>query len=188
MEKIILASQSPRRRELLANITEDFEVIVSDVEEILPAGLSPEEVPEYLASLKARAVADRYPDRVVIGADTVVIYDGIPLGKPRDDADAKRMLRMLSGRVHKVVTGCCIIKGDRVRVFSQTTKVEFYQLTDDEIDSYVATGEPSDKAGAYGIQGKGMLLVKGIEGDYYNVMGLPVPLLNMELKFFLRDC
>ena len=186
MEKLILASQSPRRQELIANITEDFEVKASQAEEILPEGTSPEDAPVLLAALKARAVAAEYPDRLVVGADTVVILDGEVLGKPRDKADAERMLRLLSGRVHKVVTGCCLIKGDRERSLSQSTMVEFYPLSDSEINGYIATGEPFDKAGAYGIQGKGMLLVKGIEGDYFNVMGLPVALLQREIKEFLR--
>ena len=185
MEPIILASKSPRRQELIKNITEDFEVVVSPVEEVLPEGLSPEDAPLYLARLKAGAVADEHPDRLVIGADTVVILDGEVLGKPRDRDDARRMLRLLSGKVHTVITGCCLIGGERERGFSQSTKVEFYPLTDGEIDDYIATGEPFDKAGAYGIQGKGMLLVKGIEGDYFNVMGLPVGLLSRELKRFI---
>lgn len=185
MKTIILASQSPRRQELIRNITEDFEVIVSQAEEILPLGIAPEEAPVYLAGLKARAVAAEHPDRIVVGADTVVILDNTILGKPRDGADAAHMLRLLSGRVHTVVTGCCLIQGERERVFSQRTSVEFYPLSDREIEEYIATGEPLDKAGAYGIQGRGMLFVKGIEGDYFNVMGLPVGLLKRELDAFL---
>lgn len=185
MQPIILASKSPRRQELISNITEDFEVIVSPAQEILPEGITPEEAPAYLAALKARAVAAERPDRLVIGADTVVILDGEVLGKPRDAEDAFRMLRLLSGRVHTVITGCCIIRGGRERRFSQSTRVEFYPLTDREIAGYIATGEPFDKAGSYVIQGKGMLLVKGIEGDYFNVMGLPVGELKRELDAFL---
>ena len=187
MHPIILASKSPRRQELIRNITEDFEVIVSPVEEVLPAGVAPEDAPVYLSSLKARAVAAEHPDRLVIGADTVVILDGEVLGKPVDADDAFRMLRMLSGRVHTVITGCCLISGGRERTFSQSTRVEFYPLTDREIADYIATGEPFDKAGSYGIQGKGMLLVKGIEGDYFNVMGLPVGGLKRELDDFLTQ-
>ena len=190
MQNIILASKSPRRQELIRNITDNFEVIVSPAEEILPDGIAPEEAPVYLAALKAKAVADRHPDAVVIGADTVVILDGEILGKPRDAADAVRMLRLLSGRVHAVATGCCIIHGDRQRRFSQRTEVRFYPLTDREIADYVATGEPMDKAGAYGIQDKGSLFVEGIVGDYFNVMGLPIGLLNRELRAVLcaNDC
>ena len=185
MQTIILASKSPRRQELIRHITEAFEVVVSPVEEILPAGIAPEEAPVYLAALKARAVAEEHPDRLVIGADTVVILDGTILGKPRDAADAERMLRLLSGRTHAVITGCCLIKGGREKRFSQRTEVEFYELTDREIADYIATGEPMDKAGAYGIQEKASLFVKGIAGDYFNVMGLPIGMLNRELRTFL---
>lgn len=187
MESIILASKSPRRQELIRNITEDFEVIVSDVEETLPEGISPEEAPVYLAGIKARAVSAIHPDRVVIGADTVVILDGEVLGKPRDAADAHMMLKRLSGRVHTVITGCSIIKNGRERSFSESTKVGFYSLSDTEIDEYISTGEPFDKAGAYGIQGRAMLFVRGITGDYFNVMGLPVARLGRELKAFLSE-
>ena len=184
MQKIILASQSPRRRELIGNITTDFEVIVSPAEERLPEGLAPEDAPAYLARLKAAAVARDYPDRLVIGADTIVLLGDRLLGKPKDADDARDMLRLLSGRSHTVITGCCLMLGGRERSFSQSTRVEFYPLTDREIDGYIATGEPFDKAGAYGIQGKGMLLVKGVEGDYFNVMGLPVGMLSRELRDF----
>ena len=182
MSSIILASKSPRRQELMNHITSDFEVIVSEVEEILPDGILPEEAPVYLSGIKAEAVAADRPDRVVIGADTVVILDGAVLGKPRDEQDAVRMLRALSGKVHTVVTGCCIIKDGKQVAFSEMTRVEFYSLSDREIMEYIATGEPFDKAGAYGIQGKGSVLVKRIEGDFFNVMGLPVGRLKRELE------
>ena len=181
---MILASQSPRRQELIANITPDFRVVVSEVEEILPDGIAPEEVPAYLAGIKAEAVASGHPDEVVVGADTVVILDGEVLGKPRDKEDAERMLRALSGRVHTVVTGCAILGFGRRVLFSEKTRVEFYPLCDREIEEYIATGEPFDKAGAYGIQGRGSVLVKGIEGDFFNVMGLPVARLKRELEDF----
>lgn len=187
MQSIILASQSPRRQELIRNITDDFAVIVSPAQEILPEGIAPEDAPVFLAGLKARAVADEHPGRTVIGADTVVILDGCILGKPRDAQDAAHMLRLLSGRIHTVITGCCIIRGDRERRFCERTKVEFYPLTDREIADYIATGEPMDKAGAYGIQEKGSLFVKGIVGDYFNVMGLPIGKLNRELGAFLSE-
>ena len=169
MQSIILASKSPRRQELIRTITDDVEVRVSDVEEILPEAISPEDA----------------PDRVVVGADTVVILDGQVLGKPKDREDAVRMLRALSGKTHTVVTGCSIICGEREVSFGDSTRVEFYPLSDREIDEYIVTGEPFDKAGAYGIQGRGSLFVKGIEGDFFNVMGLPVARLNRELKAFL---
>lgn len=181
MSSIILASKSPRRQELLHNITDDFEVVVSTVDEILPKDIVPEEAPVYLSRIKAQAVAEGYPDRVVIGADTVVILDGEVLGKPRDHDDVVRMLCALSGKVHTVVTGCTILSGQRKSSFSDTTSVEFYTLTDREIEEYIATGEPFDKAGAYGIQGRGSVLVKRIEGDFFNVMGLPVGRLKREL-------
>ena len=187
MQPIILASQSPRRQELIRNITDNFEVIVSPAEEILPDGIAPEEAPVFLAGIKARAVAERYPERIVIGADTVVILDGVILGKPADPADAARMLSALSGKTHTVITGCCIRQGQRERRFSQRTEVVFYPLTDREIAEYVASGDPLDKAGAYGIQGRASLFVRGISGDYFNVMGLPIGLLNRELCAFLSE-
>jgi septum formation protein len=187
MQSIILASKSPRRQELIRNITDDFTVIVSEAEEVLPEGIAPGEAPVHLSAVKARAVAADHPDSVVIGADTVVILDGAVLGKPRDKDDAKRMLRELSGKVHTVVTGCCLIKNGRERAFGERTRVEFYPLNDREIEEYIATGDPFDKAGSYGIQGKGCLFVKGIEGDFFNVMGLPVARLNRELRDFLTE-
>lgn len=184
MEKIILASGSPRRRELIRNITENFEVIVSDVEETLPEGISHEDAPMYLATLKAEDVSAAHPGRVVIGADTVVLLDDKILGKPKDADDAFLMLSMLSGRQHEVITGCCITDGERKMTFSERTLVEFHRLSEDEIRAYIATGEPFDKAGVYGIQGKSMLFVKRIDGDFFNVMGLPVAALYRKLNEF----
>ena len=184
MSRFILASKSPRRQELIGYILSDFTVIVSDVEEILPDGIAPEDVAAYLAQIKARAVASQYPDDVVIGADTVVILDGEVLGKPRDKDDAFRMLRALSGKTHTVITGCAISQNGEETSFSDVTRVEFYPLSDREILDYIATGEPFDKAGAYGIQGRGSVLVKRIEGDFFNVMGLPVARLKRELERF----
>ena len=182
MSRIILASQSPRRQELIANITPDFTAIVSEAEEILPEDIAPEEIPAYFAEIKAGTVAAAHPDDIVIGADTVVILDGEILGKPRDKDDAVRMLRALSGRVHTVVTGCAVCQGGSRITFSESTRVEFYPLGDREILEYIGTGEPFDKAGAYGIQGRGCVLVKRIEGDFFNVMGLPVARLKRELE------
>ena len=184
---MILASQSPRRQELIANITQDFRVIVSEAEELLPDGIAPGQVPEYLAVIKAEAVAASHPEEIVIGADTVVILDGEVLGKPRDKDDAARMLRGLSGKAHTVITGCAILGFGRRVTFSESTRVEFYPLSDREIEEYIATGEPFDKAGAYGIQGRGSVLVKRIEGDFFNVMGLPVARLKRELEAFTRE-
>ena len=182
MSRYILASKSPRRQELIGHILSDFAVIVSDVEEILPDGTAPEDAPAYLAGIKARAVAQEHPDDVVIGADTVVILDGEVLGKPKDGDDAFHMLRALSGKAHTVITGCAIISNGEMTTFSDHTRVEFYPLSDREILDYIATGEPFDKAGAYGIQGRGCVLVKRIEGDFFNVMGLPVARLKREME------
>ena len=182
MSRFILASQSPRRQELIGYILSDYDVIVSDVEEILPDGIAPEDVPAYLAGIKARAVAAEHPDDVVIGADTVVILDGRVLGKLKEEDDAFRMLSSLSGRAHTVITGCAIIQNGRMTTFADHTRVEFYPLSDREILDYIATGEPFDKAGAYGIQGRGCVLVKRIEGDFFNVMGLPVARLKREME------
>ena len=182
MDRIVLASQSPRRSELLSLITPDFDVVVSNAEEIAPTGVKPEEIPVFLASVKAGAVALEHKEDTVIGADTIVLLDDEILGKPKDEEDAARMLRELSGREHTVITGCCVIRGSRWMTFSERTRVRFYELSEKEIMEYIATGEPFDKAGAYGIQGKGFFLVEGITGDYYNVMGLPIARLKRELE------
>ncbi len=179
---IILASASPRRRELLKFITEDFTVKVSDAEEVTDPALSAEETVKSLAEIKGEAVAEGYPDDTVISADTIVVLDGKILGKPKNEADAFSMLSSLSGRTHEVFTGVCIIHGGEKKVFAERTEVSFYSLSDEEIRAYIATDEPADKAGAYGIQGKGCTLVKAINGDYNNVVGLPVAKLNRILK------
>lgn len=184
MDKIILASASPRRRELFTVITDDFEIIPSNAEETVPDGISALEQAEYLAGIKASDIAKKHPDRVVIGADTCVVADKEVLGKPKNKADAERMLRLLSGKTHRVITGCAICKGNKFTSFSNITEVEFYPLSDIEIEEYINTLEPYDKAGGYGIQGKAGLFVKGIKGDYFNVVGLPVSQLNRELKEF----
>ena len=182
---VILASQSPRRKQLMGLLFDSFDIIPSRAEEKIPAGMKNENVPVHLALLKAKEVARRHPDSLVIASDTVVIADGCILGKPKDENDAEKMLSSLSGKTHTVVTGCVLQKGEKTLAFSDTAKVEFYPLTKEEIRAYIATGEPMDKAGAYGIQGKGALLVKGIEGDFYNVMGFPVALIQRKIKEFL---
>ena len=174
MKRFILASASPRRKEILANAGFDFEIIVSDVDENITEDLSPGETVEELAKRKALAVWEENKDAVVFGCDTVVAVDGKILGKPRDDDEAFEMIKMLSGKAHTVSTGVCICASDKISVFSNTTNVEFYSLSDETIRSYVATGESRDKAGAYGIQGYGSVLIKEIKGDYFSVMGLPV--------------
>ena len=174
----ILASASPRRRELFGLISDDFRIVPSNAEETAPDGIAAENLPERLARLKAGDIAAKYPFDTVIGADTVVILDGKVLGKPENPEDAVRMLTALSGKRHKVITGCAVCKNGACRSFSSVTEVEFYPLDDKEISDYVATGEPLDKAGAYGIQGRGALFVKSINGDYFNVVGLPVAVLR----------
>lgn len=183
-EPWILASGSPRRRELLAYITKDFVVIPADVEEYFPGNIPLTGAPEFLAKLKASAVAAQYPGRNVIGCDTGVFIDGEMLGKPHSEEEAKAMLRRLSGRTHSVITGCALCRDDKVESFSVETKVRFYELSEQEIDDYVATGDPMDKAGAYGIQSEGAHLVKGIEGDFYTVMGFPVAEMYRKMKSF----
>lgn len=168
---IILASASPRRRELLSQIC-DFKVITSDCDENCSI-TEPRDLVCELSLRKAKAIAAT-DDDIVIGADTVVAVDGKILGKPHSEREAKEMLMALSGKTHSVFTGVTVIKGDKVITFAEETCVTFYELTDKLIDRYVASGEPMDKAGAYGIQGKGCVLVQGISGDYFNVVGLPV--------------
>lgn len=172
---MILASQSPRRRELLSLITQDFRVIPATGEEVLPDGISPEQAVILLSKQKAEEIFARYKGETIIAADTVVAIDGRILGKPVSEENAVEMLQMLSGRVHSVYTGVCVInERGELYSFADETTVEFNQLSEQLIADYVASGEPMDKAGAYGIQGRGALLVKRINGCYYNVMGLPV--------------
>ena len=180
--KLILASASPRRKELLRYITDDFTVRVSHADETVREALSPEQTVTYLAAVKANAVYTGDADEVIVASDTIVVIDGAILGKPQDKEDACRMLRALSGRTHTVFTGVCLKTPRDERAFAERTEVTFYPLTDEEIREYVATGEPMDKAGAYGIQGKGSLLVRKIDGDFYNVMGLPVAALHRALQ------
>lgn len=184
---MILASQSPRRRELLALIQPEFRVIPAQGDEVLPGGISPRDAVLLLSAQKAGEVAKRaFPGgeatEPVIAADTVVSIDGKILGKPRSPENAAEMLRVLSGREHSVFTGVKVIFRDKEISFAEETRVEFFPLTEQEIADYVATCDPMDKAGAYGIQGRGALLVRRINGDYYNVMGLPVGELKQRLK------
>ena len=180
---IILASQSPRRRELLARITPEFKICPADVDESLSPDCTPEENVCQLAQRKARAVfAQAEPGALVIAADTIVVCDGIILGKPEDEADAVRMLRMLSGRTHQVMTAVCVKTADAECAEVSITDVTFRALHDGEAEAYAASGEPLDKAGAYGIQGAGGLFISGIRGDYYGVMGLPICLLGEMLR------
>lgn len=172
--EIILASQSPRRKEIMEGAGFSVRVVPSDVEENADKSLKPEDLVQSLAAQKARAVAAGHPDAVVLGADTLVVLDGALLGKPKDEADAYGMLKSLSGRAHEVYTGFCLVKAGKVLCGVDCTKVFFKPLSDSEIEAYIKSGEPMDKAGAYGIQGLGMRFIPRIEGDYYNVMGLPI--------------
>lgn len=179
--KLILASKSPRRKELLGMLCPDFRVEVQQADETIAPGTPPQEAVEQLARRKARAVMAG-PGEAVIGADTIVVLDGRIMGKPADEADAKHMLSALQGRSHSVFTGVCVRDGQKEVARVCETQVEFAPMTDEEIDWYVSTGEPMDKAGAYGIQGLGGLLVREIRGDYYNVVGLPISCLYDMLK------
>jgi septum formation protein len=172
--RIVLASQSPRRRELLAQVGIPHEVRPADIDETLFPGETPEGHSLRLAREKASRVARDEPGAAVIGSDTIVVADGAILGKPRDAADAAAMLARLSDRTHEVFTAVAVARGDRVVESVVRVQVTFRALTPREIDDYVATGEPMDKAGAYGIQGFGATIVERIEGDYYAVMGLPL--------------
>ena len=173
-----MASASPRRKELLAELIDRFEVIPAKGEECVQEGLSPQELVEALAAQKAREVAALLCARgkCVLGSDTVVAFQGEVLGKPKDEADARRMLTELSGNTHEVYTGVCIVFGGKEYIRSACTKVVFERLTASQIEAYIATGSPMDKAGAYGIQDGG--LVKEIQGSYSNVVGLPLELLR----------
>ena len=181
--KVILASASPRRSELLRTLGLQFEVRPAQGEEHPEPGLSAGETAKRLSHAKCLEVAAvSEPDAVVIAADTVVSLDDQILGKPADAADAKRMLRALSGRDHRVYTGVTVASGGRVLSDFEETIVHFRALTEREIDAYIETGEPMDKAGAYGIQGRASLFVRGIEGDYFNVVGLPLCKLGQMLN------
>lgn len=187
--KIILASKSPRRKELLEQIGLAFEVIVSDADENIEERV-PEEFVMELSRIKSKAVLDSVDDiddeTIIIGADTIVVYDGKILGKPKDEEDAFEMLKMLSNNVHEVITGVTLLSKKSGNVdmdtFYEKTKVFTYEMTDNEIREYIATKEPMDKAGSYGIQGIGGKFIKQIEGDYNNVVGLPVSRIYQKIK------
>ena len=178
---VILASQSPRRKELMGLFQIPFIIPVSDADETMDPKASAAQQVAQVSRRKAEAVS-REPDDVVIAADTIVVCNGEILGKPRDTADASRMLHMLSGRDHQVMTGMTVLRGDRCLVCTEITDIHFRDLTDREIDAYIRTGEPMDKAGSYGIQGGAALFAERLVGDYYNVMGLPVCRLGQLLR------
>lgn len=190
--KLILASQSPRRRQLMAMVAADFSVLVSRADETLPPDTPPGAAVEELALRKAIAVRQTLAEEerqsaVIVGSDTVVAIDGRVLGKPHSREECLAMLEALSGREHTVHTGVALLCGERQRVFRETAQVEFWPLSRPVKEWYASTDEPYDKAGGYGVQGLGALLVKAIRGDYYTVMGLPVSRLWRELREFVPE-
>lgn len=185
-KRIIVASKSPRRKELMGLLFPQFEVQASDVDETLPEGVSLGRAVELLALRKGQAVAGAEPDALVIAADTLVTLGSVVLGKPTGREDAARMLRLLSGRVHQVYTGVALLEGERTNRFHCVTDVEFSPLTEEEIRWYLSTGEPFDKAGAYGIQGYGARFIRGVREDFFNVMGLPVNELYRQIMQFTK--
>ena len=185
MPKLILASKSPRRRELLDRMGLAHMVVSAECDEWFPEDLSPAETVKYISREKAFAAANMAaPEDIVITADTMVFLDDKKLGKPADEAEAFAMLRALSGRTHTVYTGVTVAQGNRTLTEAEGTRVRFAPLSDETIRAYIKTGEPMDKAGAYGVQALGALLIEGIEGDFFNVMGLPVRRLSLMLEKF----
>ena len=181
--RVVLASGSPRRRQLLELIGIEHDVQPANIDESVRPRETPARYAERLAREKASVVASRDPDRITIAADTTVVLNKKVLGKPENEEDARRMLSMLSGREHTVITAIAVARGRKLRSAVEEVRVRFRRLRDDEIDAYIATGEPMDKAGAYGIQGYGATIVECIEGDYFSVMGLPLA----RLVDLLRD-
>ena len=179
--QLILASQSPRRKELLGLFRIPFQIRVADIDETMDPNMSAAEEVARVSRAKAMAIP-RQAEDVVVAADTIVVCNGQVLGKPKDEADAYRMLRLLSGRDHQVMTGMTVLRGERALTTTEITDIHFRELTDREILGYIATGEPMDKAGSYGIQGGAALFAEKLRGDYYNVMGLPVCRLGQLLK------
>lgn len=183
--KLVLASASPRRCEILKNAGYEFEICPAQIDETVDEKLSPSELVCTLSQNKAKAVfesLENKKDVAVLGSDTIVVLDGKVLGKPKDEEEAICMLSGLSGKKHKVYTGVCIVTESQTNSFFDCTTVEFFELTPERIKAYVKTREPMDKAGAYGIQGKGCVLVKSINGDFFSVMGLPIAKTSKALK------
>jgi septum formation protein len=182
-KKVILASKSPRRQELLRLMDIDFRIVLKDVDESYPAGLSPEEVALYIATKKAEAFDEDIADEVVLTADTIVVIDDMILGKPETTEHAVEMLKMLSGRVHRVITGVCLLHHRHYNKFFDVSEVFFRKLTDEEITSYVERYQPLDKAGSYGIQERiGLIGIERINGSYTNVVGLPTEKVYQQLR------
>ncbi len=185
MNKLYLASQSPRRRELLQSLGIAFEVDPAHgFQEVSPENRSPEDLVLENAIGKAEEVATRHFGELVLGVDTIGFFKGQVLEKPHDEADAFRMLTLLQGNTHTVLTGLCLLQGNKKVTHVESTDVTFLPLTEDEIRTYIATGEPMDKAASYAVQGKGSLFIQKIDGDYFNVVGLPLYRLNLMLKEF----
>lgn len=180
---VILASQSPRRKELMGLLNIPFTVRIADIDETMDPTLSVAEAVAQLSLRKAQAV-ERSTEDIVIAADTIVVLGGTVLGKPKDEADAFRMLSMLSGKTHQVMTGLTVLQGEKAVSHTEITDIFFRELTESEILSYIATKDPMDKAGSYGIQNGAALFVEKIHGDYFNVVGLPVCRLGLILKEF----
>ena len=189
MKEIVLASASPRRKEILEITGLNFCVCASDYEEDLDLSLKPHKLARFLSLKKAEAVANKYKDAIIIAADTFIYYKNRLLGKPHTEKEAKKMLGLLNGKVHSVITGFTIMDTGSGQIVSKSevTKVYFKKLTDEEISAYVSSGEPLDKAGAYAIQGLGAVFIEKIDGDFFNVMGLPLSALAESLKKFGVD-
>ncbi|MCD7772802.1 MAG: Maf family protein [Ruminococcus sp.] len=184
-ERIILASASPRRKELLKYITDDFEVIPAEVYEHVDLIIRQDKISETVAIRKAKAIDES--GALIIGCDTIVLCDSKIFTKPKNRADAFNMIKSLSAKTHRVISGVCLKKDKKIKSFSVETQVTFYPISDEDATWYLSTGEPFDKAGAYGIQGYGSVLVKKIDGDFYNVVGLPVSRLKRELIAFTSE-
>jgi len=187
LPKLILASGSPRRSEILSAVGWDFEKDVPEIDETILNGESPEEYVVRLARTKAAAVAERHPGKMVLGADTTVVIDGEIIGKPTDIADAERMIRLLSGNWHEVLTGVSVVANGGAVDDIQRTRVKFAPMSDEEIMFLVEKGDPLDKAGAYAVQAQAALFIEGIEGDYWNVVGLPVRLVYALASRFAEE-
>ncbi len=183
---LVLASASPRRKQLLSLLTSNFDIEVSSVDETIPDNVTASDAAAFLATKKALDVAKNRPNDIVIGADTIIVYKDKIYGKPTSKEDAKNMLSSFSGNTHQVITGVCVVQGKKTISFSSVNKVEFYQLTEEEIEEYLNDNEYIDKAGSYAIQGKAGLFIKEIAGDYNSIVGLPVSKLNRILKSFFN--
>lgn len=184
---VILASASPRRKELFSYLCDNFRVIPSKYKEVIPPEVKPEDAAVFLSEMKCKSLSEVYRSSFVVGCDTVVILDGMILGKPHDEKDAERILNLLSGKEHQVITGVTLCYKKLYRSFKCVTKVKFRELSHNEIMYYIASGEPMDKAGAYGIQGLGAMLAERIEGDFFNIVGLPLTMLSEEIEKFLSE-